>query len=332
LITTRSPFRISFVGGGSDIEDFYRSHSGAVISTSINKYMYISSHPFFENDKIRVKYSKTETALSANELNHPIFREALNYFNVPTGLELSSIADIPAGTGMGSSSSFTVCLLHNIFTVLNKEITKEKLAREACQVEIGLLKEPIGKQDQYAAAFGGLNLFEFKSDGHVNVIHLNLAAEIYENFEENLILFYTGHSRNASEVLKEQKKNMFRKESIEILKEMVQLVYHFKDSLLKGELDMIGKLLHHNWMLKQKLASGITNSFVDSIYSKALKNGALGGKLLGAGGGGFLLFYCPKLFQNRLIESLRPLRYFPFKFEREGSKLIYASESKPCLT
>jgi D-glycero-alpha-D-manno-heptose-7-phosphate kinase len=326
LIITRTPFRISFVGGGSDLESFYARHTGAVISTSINKYMYISSHKFFEEDKIRVKYSKTETVNHADELQHPILKTVLNKFDIKGGLEFSSIADVPAGTGLGSSSAFTVGLLHNLHLIKNNLVTKSNLAAEACHVEIDLLKEPIGKQDQYATACGGLNVIEFLASGEVKVDPVTMEADIYQTLQQNLLMFYTGAQRSASNILAEQKKNTSQEDKFNILKSMVSLVYDTKKSLVNGQPDDLGKILHENWILKKQLASGISNSTIDQAYDTALKNGALGGKLLGAGGGGFLLFYCPVNLQPKLINALKPLRQFDFKFENEGSKLIHISD------
>jgi len=326
VIITKTPFRISFVGGGSDIEDFYAGRQGAVLSTSINKYMYISSHKFFEENLVRVKYSETETVDNISNLNHPILRVVLEKFNIRGGMEISSIADIPSGTGLGSSSSFTVCLLHNLYTVAGKFVTKERLAAEACEIEIEMLKEPIGKQDQYAAAYGGLNVFKFNSNGSVTVEPVHLPKDIYNELESNLMMFYTGSQRKASSILSEQKKNIAKEDKVKNLEEMVGLVWELRDCLYKGNLEDFGKILHQNWILKQKLASSISNDDINQYYEKAMKNGALGGKLLGAGGGGFLLFYCEKQHQEKLKQAMLPLKQFDFKFDQEGSKLIYVGE------
>jgi len=323
VIITKTPFRISFVGGGSDLAAFYEHHAGAVLSTSINKYMYISSHHFFEEDKIRTKYSQTETVSNISELKHPILREALQRFNIKGGLEISSIADVPSGTGMGSSSSFTVGLLHNLHAVKNQLATKENLAAGACEIEIDLLQEPIGKQDQYAAAYGGLNLIEFLPDGHVSVNPLYLPKENYHALQDNLVMYYIGNQRSASAILAEQRKNTSEADKMNALKQMVALVYDLRDALMKGNLDDMGNILHENWMLKQSLASGISNPMINEVYNIAMKNGALGGKLLGAGGGGFMLFYCPKEKQANLTNKLHNLRKFDFTFEQDGSKIIY---------
>ncbi len=323
MIITKTPFRISFVGGGSDLEAFYSQSPGAVLSTSINKYMYISSHKFFEEDKIRTKYSQTETVTGLQELKHPILRTALEKFGINGGIEISSIADIPGGTGMGSSSSFTVGLLHNLHVTKSSFASKEMLASEACEIEIDILKEPIGKQDQYAAAYGGLNVIEFHKNGLVSVDPLYLPQDTYNALQDNLCLYYIGNQRSASSILSEQKKNTAQADKFTTLQNMVKLVYELRDVLMKGNLDEFGKLMHENWMMKQQLASGISNPLINELYDAALKNGAIGGKLLGAGGGGFMLFYCPKEKQAKLDEALKQVRRFQFKFEQEGSKLIH---------
>jgi D-glycero-alpha-D-manno-heptose-7-phosphate kinase len=328
MIITRTPFRISFVGGGSDMETFYSRHQGAVLSTSIDKYMYISSHKFFFKDQVRVKYSKTETVDRVDDLRHPILREALKKSGLRGGIEISSIADIPAGTGMGSSSSFTVGLLHNLSAVKRQYVTAAELAEKACEIEIDILKEPIGKQDQYAAAFGGLNIFYFNKDGSVQVEPLYIKNEIFKKLQENLIMFYTGNQRNASVILSEQKQNAVREDKFSILKSMVNLVPELRDSLYKERINDFGKLLHENWILKQKLASQISNKDIENIYNTGLNNGAKGGKLLGAGGGGFFLFYCEKQKQQKLKNALKPLYNFEFKFEQDGSKLIYFADEQ----
>jgi D-glycero-alpha-D-manno-heptose-7-phosphate kinase len=312
MIITRTPFRISFVGGGSDMETFYSRSPGAVLSTSINKYMYISSHKFFFPGQIRVKYSETETVNHLDELKHPLLRESMRKTGVTSGIEISSIADIPSGTGMGSSSSFTVGLLHCLYAVKRQYVTHEQLAREASEIEIDILGEPIGKQDQYAGAFGGLNIIHFNPNGSVLVEPMYIKDEIYQALQDNLLMFYIGNQRKASDILSEQKRNASRDEKFGILKSMVSLVFNLRDCLFSEELVDFGPILHENWILKQKLASQISNSGINDIYDAGIKAGATGGKLLGA----------------RLIESLRPLEQFPFTFEREGSKLIYFADEE----
>jgi D-glycero-alpha-D-manno-heptose-7-phosphate kinase len=328
MIITRTPFRISFVGGGSDMEPFYARHPGAVLSTSIDKYMYISSHRFFFQGQLRVKYSETETVNHIDELKHPLLRESMRKVGVTSGIEISSIADIPSGTGMGSSSSFTVGLLHCLHAVKREYVTHEQLAREACEIEIDILGEPIGKQDQYAAAFGGLNIIHFHPNGEVRVEPLFVKNDVYRELQENLLMFYVGNQRKASDILAEQKRNASREEKFDILRSMVMLVSDLRNCLYSGHLDDFGKILHENWILKQKLASQITNNEIDQIYQAGIRGGARGGKLLGAGGGGFMLFYCDKANQQRLIEELKPLETFDFDFEREGSKLIYFADEE----
>ena len=326
MIISRTPFRISFVGGGSDMETFYSKHQGAVLSTSINKYMYISSHRYFHKNQIQVKYSRTETVEDLEKLKHPLLREALRKTGIKGGIEISSIADIPSGTGMGSSSSFTVGLLHNLYAINRKYISHEELARKACEIEIDIVREPIGKQDQYAAAFGGLNIIMFNADGSVKVEPLYIDSAVYTSLEENLVMFYIGNQRKASDILSEQKKNAGQADKFVTLKSMVSLVYDLRTALYSGQLTDFGKILHENWILKQKLASKISNPEIEGIYELGLKNGATGGKLLGAGGGGFMLFYCEKQNQKQLKSALAKYADFEFKFERDGSKIIYFAD------
>lgn len=326
MIITKTPFRISFVGGGSDLEAFYSQHPGAVLSTSINQYMYISSHKYFDEDQIRVKYSQTETVSNIADLKHPILKSVLQRFKL-NGIEISSIADIPGGTGMGSSSSFTVGLLHNLYTSIGKEVTKKELAEEACHIEIDLLKEPIGKQDQYAAAYGGMNVIRFEKNGNTIVEPVKISPNLLEELESNLLMFYLGSQRKASDILSEQKKNTSSADKTQSLIKMVNLVEDLKNSLEAGNLNDMGSILHENWILKQQLASAITNPEINDCYEIALKNGALGGKLLGAGGGGFMLFYCKKDKQPQLINALNKLRRFHFSFENKGSTIIYSDKN-----
>ena len=324
MILTRTPFRISFVGGGSDIAEFYNRSMGAVLSVTVNKYMYISSHDFFEKDKIRLKYSKTENVSNAADIEHQIFKAVLTQKEI-SGIEISSNADIPAGTGLGSSSSFTVGLLNNLYARDGKYVSKKNLAREACDFEIDVLGQPIGKQDQYAAAYGGLNVIEFKPHGVVvNPVHIK--KEVYKRLQNNLFLYYTEKTRQSSSILKSQIKNLRNKDKYNNLKEMVGLVSEARETLHMGNLKEFGKLLHKNWKLKQRLADGISDSSINKMYEKGLAHGASGGKLLGAGGGGFLIFYCEEENHNRFKEAMKPLVPHPFKFENEGTKVIYASD------
>ncbi len=326
MIISRTPFRISFVGGGSDMDTFYSQHQGAVLSTSIDKYMYISSHRNFYKDQIQVKYSQTETVKDLNDMKHPLLRETLRKTGIHGGIEISSIADIPAGTGMGSSSSFTVGLLHNLYAINRRYVTHEDLAREACEIEIDILKEPIGKQDQYAAAYGGLNIIYFNRDGSVKIEPLYLDNEAYTSLDENLVMFYIGNQRKASNILSEQKKNASQEDKFNTLKKMVELVPDLQSVLYSGNINDFGKIMHENWILKQQLASKISNNEINGIYDAGLANGASGGKLLGAGGGGFMLFYCEKEKQEKLKTALKKYDTFNFHFERDGSKIIYFAD------
>ncbi len=324
MIVSRTPFRISFVGGGSDLPSFYTRSSGAVLSTTINRYMYISSHDFFDNSKIRLKYSKTETVDNPRSIKHPIFREVLSDYRLK-GIEISSNADIPAKTGLGSSSSFTVGLLHNLNTKNGKFVSREQLAEKACEIEINKLGDPIGKQDQYAASFGGLNTIEFEENS-VRVTPIHLKKSVYKELQNNMLMFYTGGQRSSSHVLKDQSENMSNIDSFKNVEEMVDLVWDLRDSLYNGDLTNFGEILDKNWNLKKRLSGRITNNSIDSLYNRGIKNGALGGKLLGAGGGGFLLFYCEADKKKRIREAFRKYTELNFKFDNEGSKIIHASD------
>lgn len=314
------------MGGGSDLEEFYSSEPGAVLSVTINKYMYISSHRFFDTNKLRIKYARTETVESVEQLQHPIVREVLRQFHIDGALEMSSNGDVPSGTGLASSSAFTVAMLCNLYARTGVFATKEKLASEACDIEINRLGEPIGKQDQYACAYGGLNVLRFLSSGAVSVEPIHLAKEVYKTLSGNLLMFYTGEQRNASTILAEQKKNTLSSEKRAVLRRMVSFVDDAHSAIYSGQLADFGKILHENWLLKKSLASRISNSFIDEAYETAIKCGAVGGKLLGAGGGGFLLFYCEPQYQPRLRAALSSMRELKFKFENEGAKLVYAGD------
>ena len=324
MIITRTPFRVSFVGGGSDLPVFFQEYGGAVLSSSIDKYMYISSHDFFEKNKIRTKYSATETVSSVQEIEHPILRTIMSKLNIGKGLEISSIADVPAGTGMGSSSSFTVGTLHNMMARkgMLKKVDKLWLAEEACQIEIHDLNEPIGKQDQYAAAYGGLNLYRFKKDNEVLVKPMNLSDEAIKDFSSHLKLYYIGNQRSASEILSKQSKDSLKADKIEALKTMVSFVDDFADSLEANQWKKCGEIIDENWKLKQSLTMGISNSNIQNIYELGKNNGAWGAKLLGAGGGGFMLFFAPPE-KHSLLDQTIQLSPFPFELENFGSQVIF---------
>lgn len=326
MIITRTPFRISFIGGGSDLKEFYSNTPGAVLSTTINKYMYINSHPFFNRRAFQLKYSRTELVESLEGIQHPIFREVLRKFGIHGGVEISSIADIPAGTGLGSSSAFTVGLIHNIHTFKSRYIRKHKLAEEACELEIDILKEPIGKQDQFASSFGNLNVIEFLQDGNVRVEPVTISSENKKLLQQNILMFYTKSQRSASKILKKQRYFMADSDKYGLIKEMIPYVYKLRDALYQEQFDYLGEVLHIGWCLKKKITKEISNETIDRYYNEALKAGAIGGKLLGAGGGGFLLFYCPLKKQKKLRQALDGLFELKFSFEYEGSKVIYIGE------
>lgn len=324
MIITKTPFRISFAGGGSDLPDFYEKYGGCVLSTSINRYCYISIHPYFNSRYTLLKYSENELVEELPQIRHRIFNCVLNEANLH-GVEITSAADIPGGTGLGSSSTFTVGLLHTINCYRGKYLSKGALAAKACEVEIEKLGSPIGKQDQYAAAFGGLNFIRFYSDGAVSVSPIVMQPETYQKLQKNLVMFYTGDVRSANSILAEQKNNISSEEKAKNLQKMCALAEDMKEALEHDDLSSFGRLLHDGWELKRTLASGITNPAIDEAYRTAMENGALGGKLLGAGGGGFLLFYCPPERQNQLRVALR-MRPFPFSFEKDGTSVVYIGD------
>ena len=321
MILTKTPFRMSFIGGGSDLKDFYSKSKGSVLSTTIDKYMYIFLHPFFDN-RIQIKYSKTELVDNIEDIKHPIVRIILKQFNL-SGIDINSIADIPSGTGLGSSSSYTVGLLHAILKYKDMNISAEELAKRACEIEIDILKEPIGKQDQYAAAFGGFNVINFRKDGKVDVIPLNLNKEVLKDLNKRLLLFYTGKTRDASKVLIHQKRGLIEEhEKFKIQKQMTFLVNEGKYCLENSLLDEFGEILDQNWILKRKMSEKISSDFIDEIYSIAKNNGAIGGKILGAGGGGFLLLYCRASNQDKVRRKLSFMKEINFNFDTDGSKII----------
>ena len=321
MIITRAPFRVSFCGGGSDLPSFYEKYGGCVLSTTIRKYMYLTIHNYFEKDKIVLKYSKTEIVSDYDQIEHRIFKQCLKDFNL-MGVEISSMADIPAGTGLGSSSTFTVALLHLFHTYKGEYISKYKLAKDACDVEINKLGEPIGKQDQFAAAFGGLRYYEFMPNGFVHVEPVIMKPERYKKLESNLLMFYLGGTHSANEILTEQSKNLTTDEKAKNQLKMCDLAKHLKKELENNNIDATGELLHENWVLKRSLASGITNPKIDEIYTRARRAGAAGGKLLGAGGAGFMLFYVSEEKHRSVREALDDLREIDFEMDNSGATIV----------
>jgi D-glycero-alpha-D-manno-heptose-7-phosphate kinase len=324
MIISKTPLRMSFVGGGSDLPSFYRQNGGAVLSTAINKYIFINVNKKFDNG-IRIAYSKTEEVDSIYKIEHRLVQESLKYLKINGGLEITSIADIPAkGTGLGSSSSFTVGLLNALNAFNNVYTSNEKLASDSCKIEIDICGEPIGKQDQYAAAYGGFNLIEFKKDDSVLVTPVITLPDTIHAIEENIIVFYTGITRSASAILKQQNNEITNnKQKHDTLIKMVDLTYHLFNEIQNNNPSAFGEILHENWILKKSIAEGISNKFIDDCYEIAIKSGAIGGKILGAGAGGFLMFYAHKKNHKKIEASLNNLKKVEFKFEKTGSQIIY---------
>lgn len=324
MIITKTPFRVSFCGGGSDMANFYEKYGGCVLSTSINKYCYISIHPYFNENQTLLKYSENELVDSPDQIKHRIFRQVLTDMGIH-GVEISSTADIPGGTGLGSSSTFTVGLLNTLNCYNGKFVSKDKLAKLACEVEIEKLGNPIGKQDQYGAALGGLNFIKFNQDGSVSHEPILMEGKTYKKLQKNLLMFYTGTTRSANTILAEQTKNITSDDKAKNLLKMCGLAKDMKVALENNDISSFGKILDEGWQLKKELASGIANPAIDEAYEIAMKNGALGGKLLGAGGGGFLLFYCEEEKQDQLKKAIG-LRELDFSFERDGTSVIYIGD------
>lgn len=324
MIITRAPLRISFVGGGSDLPSYYEKSDGAVLSMAINKYVHVAINPKFD-DAIRVSYSKTETVNKVSEIEHSIVKACLDFLGIDGGLEIVTIADIPSGgTGLGSSSSFTVALLHGLHAFKGEYVSEAKLAEEACHIEIDICGAPIGKQDQYIAAYGGINYIQFLRNGNVDVSPVICKSAIIEQLMQNLIVFYTGRSRSASNILSKQSENTRSNSTARAsLERMVALAANMRDALHDGQLSNFGDLLHDNWLLKRSLAESVSDSVIDEWYERGLKAGAEGGKILGAGGGGFLLFYAPQDRHKAIAEALNELRHVPLSLERNGSSVIF---------
>lgn len=326
MIISRTPLRMSFSGGGSDIPDYYRHRHGAVVSTAIDKYIYITVNQKFD-DLIRVSYSKTEETKSIDDVEHNIIREALKIVGITKGIEVVYMGDIPlgsAGIGLGSSSSLAVGVLNALYAYQGRHVSADRLAREACEIELNILKNPIGKQDQYIAAYGGFQYIQFNPDEKVFVDPVIFPWEAKRALNEKLLLFYTGMTRISSAILKEQGQNTTK--NMQYLDDMVDLTRGLLKKFQANDLHGFGEILHEGWLLKKKLASGISSGEIDGYYEKALKAGAVGGKLLGAGGGGFLLFYCEKENQANVRKALAGLKETPFSFEPQGSKIIYVSD------
>lgn len=327
MIISRTPLRMSFVGGGSDLPVFYRKFGGAVVSTAIDRYVYLQVNKKFD-DRIRVSYSRTEEARSVDRIKHPLVREAMKTVGLEGGVEITSVADIPArGTGLGSSSAFTVGLLHALHAYRGQFASAERLGREACEIEIDRCGEPIGKQDQYAAAYGGFNFIRFNPDDTVSVEPIICRRETLARLQDRILVFYTGLTRSASSVLKSQQTAMAsQKKKQETMRQMVGLAGTLKSELEHNNLDSFGDILHANWELKRSMTGQISNSRIDAWYARARKAGALGGKLLGAGSGGFMMFYAPESRHEAVTKALKDLRPAPFRFEPAGSRIIFVHD------
>lgn len=327
MLITRSPLRISLGGGGTDLPSYYQEYGGFLIAAAIDKYVYITLHQTFVDDLI-IKYSSLEKVNKLDDIQHPIIRESLKYIGIEAShLEISSMADIPAGTGLGSSGSFTTALLKNLHAYKKNLVHPQDLAEQACHIELERVAEPIGKQDQYIAAYGGLTCFEFSTEGNVNASPLKIAPDTLYQLEDNLLLFFTGYSRLASTILKEQdeKSKNNDQEMIEHLHFIKQLALESKAALEAGDLVRFSSLMNKHWTHKQTRSKKMSNEKINQWYELALNNGALGGKLIGAGGGGFLMFFAHDKVLLRRSMREAGLQEVRFRFDFEGTKLIAQS-------
>jgi len=324
VIVSCAPVRFSLGGGGTDLPGYSATHGGFLVAAAIDKFVYVSANRRFY-DSIRLAYSKTETVTSIDAIEHRIFREALRYARIDQGIELTSVADVPPNSGLGSSSSFTVALLNALHTYKHEFVSSAELAREACHIEIDVLKAPIGKQDQYIAAYGGITAFGFNTDGTVDVERVPMRPEVLDELESNLLIFYSGVEREAASVLSQQGKMLASNEdgALERMHRIKALGHETLAILKRGNIDAYGELLHEHWMNKRKLASNMTDPVIDEHYEAARKAGAIGGKLMGAGGGGFFMLYATPaerrvVYAAMIARGLRPLR---FRFESSGARI-----------
>ena len=324
MILVRTPLRMSFVGGGSDLPSYYKKMGGAVLSTSVDKYMYVTVNQKFDNN-IRLSYSVTENENSTKQIKHPIVRNTLELLNIKGGIEITSISDIPSqGSGLGSSSSYTVALLHALYAYKGHNASKEELGRLSSHIEIDLCGDKIGKQDQYAAAFGGLNLIEFNEDETVMVSPVTCKPSTIKKMEESIIVFYTGRTRSAAALLSEQSNNMKQASKRGLMSEMVSLVYDMKNLLENDDIESLGGLLDKNWQLKRQITAGVSDPQIDNWYNKGISAGAKGGKLLGAGNGGFMMFFAPKEKHANISIAMKGLQRVPFSFDNNGSQIVFS--------
>jgi D-glycero-alpha-D-manno-heptose-7-phosphate kinase len=325
MIVSRAPVRFSLGGGGTDLPSYSREHGGFLVAAAIDKYVSLCvAQRFYPN--YRLAYSKTELVDTVDQIEHRIFREALRFTSPIAFLELHSLADVPSNSGLGSSSSFTVALLNGLHAFKRDYVSAAQLAEEACHIEIDVLGEPIGKQDQYIAAYGGITAFTFDRDGSVHVERLPVKDDVLDDLESRLLVFYSGVERAASKVLAEQAKTVKanRDDAVARMHRIKQMGYETKDLLLSGDVDRYGELLHEHWMNKRKLASNMTDPVIDEHYEAARKAGAIGGKLMGAGGGGFFMFYVRPAERRAVYEALvaRGLRPLRFRFDLDGARIV----------
>ena len=321
MIITQTPLRISFLGGGTDFRDYYLQEGGCVLSSAIDKYVFVIIKERFD-DKIRVGYTKTEMIDSLNEVQHELVRETLRKTGITKRIEVATMGDVPStGSGLGSSSTVTVGLLNAMYTYLGETRDAATLAQEACEIEIEVLGKPIGKQDQYIAAYGNMRFIRFQPNERVEIETIELKDNEKRRFNQSLMLFFTGVTRKSSTILTEQCENT--NDHLEVLCRMKSLALEAKECIIEGAFDEFGSILHQGWECKKQLASKITNSQIDEIYGLARRAGAIGGKITGAGGGGFLLLYCPQDKQDDVRAALRHLRELPFHLERDGTKVIF---------
>ncbi|MHA2282085.1 MAG: GHMP family kinase ATP-binding protein [Promethearchaeota archaeon] len=326
MIISRTPMRLSFMGGGSDLAVYYRKGYGSVLSTALNMYIYITVNKKFD-DMIRVSYSTTEIVESVDKIEHNIIREALKIVGIQFGVEVVYMGDIPlgsAGIGLGSSSSLAVGVLNALYAYKGQHVSAEHLAQKACEIEIDILGHPIGKQDQYIAAYGGFNYIRFNGDESVFVNPIICKKKTKDTLKNKLLLFYTGITRVSSNILEEQKANI--NDNAQYLDELVRMSEEMREIIIRNDLRVVGELLHEGWMKKKKLAGSISTPIIDGYYERAREAGAIGGKILGAGGGGFLLLYCEEEHQKSVRIALADLKETTFQFEPQGSKIIYVSD------
>ena len=326
MIISRTPCRMSFAGGGTDLPSHYSRHGGAVVSTTIDKYINIAVNPKFD-DHLRVSYSTTEICDSLDQVRHPLVRESLRLVGITKGIEIVSLADIPAsGTGLGSSSSFTVGLLNALYCYIGHHPTKHQLGHDSCEIEINICEEPIGKQDQYAAAFGGLNFIRFNKNHSVEVEALDCHHSVQTRLESCILAFYTGIQRSASTLLKEQNELILSGSKTNILMQMSDQACQLRDELRRSNTDAVGMIMHEGWKSKKSISDSISNGKIDRWYSKGREAGALGGKLLGAGAGGFLVFYAPPEKHVDITRALAELTPMKFGLDQKGSTIIFKDD------